>query len=238
MKIQSIVEDSKRDVMVVNESHKLLRNFINLLSKTTEYLRFSDNHIFVYLKDIPGFERWSNLCLVFSDHKPGVLGRFFDGRDHPSFNCFGIQMYMLDGNVRSLTVDKFVERILQFIPTFVHEFTHYKDALRDTRDIHTYQKATSDMKSDQKYFNSNEEFNAFYQDGAGRLLIAYRHGNKKFLNEIFNSFQEFVQKELKYLWDTEFLKHMRPATKKRFMKRVYQLWTRLKKRYQINTTGD
>lgn len=117
--------------------------------------------------------------------------------------------------------------------TVVHEMIHFLDP-------GSGKGRGPDPTNANDYYNNPSEWNAFWQEGAERveaIISGIRrigeHNSGAARRGIVNTFGDGSFKNfpssLDSFWDKEFLGHMNQKTKKKFDKRLYQLFTELKK---------
>ena len=115
---------------------------------------------------------------------------------------------------------------------FGHEFTHYVDEKRRTSGK---QRSIDILKSkgEEAYYNTPEEFNAFYQDGVTKLLKIAKGLKKADINIKSKLFPPDVKKFLKggerpkKIWGNDFISKMSPKYRKKFAKRVGDLFPKV-----------
>lgn len=108
----------------------------------------------------------------------------------------------------------------------MHELIHLMDK--------GYGKGKSpDISNEKSYYNNASEWNAFWQEGA---FNAERLADNPILSTkdrwakvIGLTFSEFQAKS-KSIWDKNFIDNMDASTKKKFNKRIYQLWMEISKK--------
>lgn len=99
---------------------------------------------------------------------------------------------------------------------FVHEFTHYLDKLRYSP---TYKQKNQKTKSD--YYNSPQEFNAFYIE-----IVHYIMKNKTRLTKL--DFSDFIKNVLNR-GEKNYLKSLTPDNLFKVKKRLFGLYNEIKK---------
>lgn len=124
--------------------------------------------------------------------------------------------------------------------SFVHEYIHYLDWKR--YDDKNHKRANPDGSNSYKtlggyknYLNSPTEFNAIFSEilsGVFTNVEFYRdiddeYGNFKKFRDIYPSFKELLQ-YMKRRYHTEFDQMINSKYKKKFYKRVYNIWDELK----------
>lgn len=115
----------------------------------------------------------------------------------------------------------------------VHEVIHLLDPGRD--------KAKElDTTSSDAYYNHPGEWNAFWQEGVSKVEKSIENMDvnftdpemrKKFIGVLFGggTFQGFIKK-LEAFWNKDFLNGMNSKTRRKFDKRLFQLWNEIKDR--------
>lgn len=97
----------------------------------------------------------------------------------------------------------------------IHELTHYIDRKRSNT------LPTKDHANGSEYYNSPMEFNAYFQEGLHELLSnAKRDG-------VADAFPEFLRLN-QICFSADWRQHMTPETKRRFLRRLYGIWTSLR----------
>ncbi len=98
--------------------------------------------------------------------------------------------------------------------------------------------AQIDTQGDAAYFNNPSEWNAYWHEGAGSIermlsnpsVQDNEEAKEDFFGDgSFKSFVKQVNRDDIGFWNRHFIKHMRKKTKRKFDKRLYQLWQGLKK---------
>ena len=109
--------------------------------------------------------------------------------------------------------------------TIIHEMIHFLDP--------GIGKGALVKTGSKEYFIHSSEWNAFWQQGADALedrignSSKYAMSIKRVLGN--GSWKEFSRKSMLY-WNSSFLKNLDEKYKKKFDKRLYQLWEALKKK--------
>jgi len=128
------------------------------------------------------------------------------------------------GDLSSVFIDKNV---------VVHEMVHFLDPGRDNG-------GGPDISDDKKYYNDPSEWNAFWQEGADKIestvsnlkRIGKRNPSavKKVVASQFGdgTIRQFP-KNPELFWDNGFLGNMTNKTRRKFDKRLYQLFHELKR---------
>ena len=119
--------------------------------------------------------------------------------------------------------------------TFIHEFTHYLDSLRWKTDMDVAaQKSNIASSTQQDYYNSPAELNAYYQQAISQLekninLMASNKNGKSYLKRsIPDNPQQFIKVAKNGLFHRPFIKNLSPENTKRLDKRLYNLWMDIK----------
>lgn len=106
----------------------------------------------------------------------------------------------------------------------VHELFHYLDP--------GYEKANgSNPNSAEEYYNNPSEWNAYWQEGAAKLERFFRTNKNPRIAEFFvgdGSLKDFTEKAVKGFWDKNFVSSMDKKTRRKFDKRLSQLYQGLK----------
>jgi hypothetical protein len=114
--------------------------------------------------------------------------------------------------------------------TLVHEFVHVQDFMRGAPP-RAKKIAPGQQKDLKKYFNSPTEWNAFFQQGVlalerdlefMRANFPERYDTYKAMGQ-YGSPRELLKAADSY-WRSDFLERMDAATRRRFEKRVAELW--------------
>lgn len=107
----------------------------------------------------------------------------------------------------------------------IHELTHYQDRKRSQ----TFQKAARGTGTE--YYNSPMEFNAYFQQGLYSMLGELGHFPKASKPDAIAArvatFPAFL-KSYEIEFDSDWRYHMLPDTRRRFLRRLYNLWTAIK----------
>ena len=114
--------------------------------------------------------------------------------------------------------------------TFVHEFIHYLDMQRRNKKGNM---VATDIISD--YYNSPEEFNAFYQEGILKLdgYIQTDKIREIVFHNLDISFQEFYKIVLqKSIFDKDFMENLNTRNERALIKRLSDYFNVQKKTYQ------
>ena len=131
---------------------------------------------------------------------------------------------------------------------FVHEFIHYLDSIRFKKDFHTSAKSALylDKGDIERYYLTPEEFNAYFQEGANNIEEHIDELGEVLKNILLSKFDSFVdsfasnpklRKEKKAeFFDDNFLQSMylkNTKYKNKFRSRLYQFFTHLRKKYDL-----
>lgn len=118
----------------------------------------------------------------------------------------------------------------------VHEMIHFFDPGRGKG------KAVN-PESEKDYYNHPSEWNAFWQEGAtaveGMASNSMLINNKDYWRRVFgDDFKSFKNSMLKMgVWDKNFVKNLNSKNKKKFDKRLYQLWMEISRKDESETEG-
>ncbi len=119
--------------------------------------------------------------------------------------------------------------------TFVHEFIHYLDARR-YKGKGVLGNADKINKGPDSYFNSPQEFNAYFQEGANEIVHQINaldkfpdsvrdHFEKKIFGSGFGDFYKYALTKM----DKTFVESLKGKYEKKFKSRLYQLWIEVTK---------
>jgi hypothetical protein len=104
--------------------------------------------------------------------------------------------------------------------SFIHEFIHYLDYKRNN-----YIPPKLTFKTKKEYYNTPEEFNAYYQEAVtwvGKILedeIMLKSFKEKFKN--YNDFYNWI---INNVLDKDFVKNLNPINIKKLQKRIYNIY--------------
>lgn len=124
--------------------------------------------------------------------------------------------------------------------TFVHEIIHFFDDMRYEKDVKTklpnLKKRTK--KQFQDYFNSPQEFNAYYQEGAFSILNSFKGLYKMYskrrpevIRERLSSYENFMSFYSDH-WDSRFVENIKTSKYwRKFQKRTLNLYRWIKDKY-------
>ena len=113
---------------------------------------------------------------------------------------------------------------------FVHEIIHYLDRKR-----HRGKVSSANSKKPGKYYNSDTEFNSYFQQGAHNILknlLVYKTLDGKC--DSFDTFRSNVLVD----FDEHFRQFMSKRTRARFNRRLYKLWDWIREKYPQVITED
>lgn len=120
--------------------------------------------------------------------------------------------------------------------TFIHEFIHYLDNMRrKDKGFHKTNPRESGLKD---YYNSPEEFNAYYQETADDVYNFFSRLHKKvsnpniekLINEKLSSFKNFYTMFKLHSYPG-FIENLNSTYKRKLDKRVYNFYTDLNKKF-------
>jgi hypothetical protein len=113
--------------------------------------------------------------------------------------------------------------------TIVHEMVHYLDP-----GLEKQAGSIGHVGQDDRYYNSPGEWNTFWQEGAARLEAVLRRTisstdaeRKYYFGD--GSLAALIDR-VHHFWDLDFLRSLNPEYRRKFDKRMAQLWTGLKKK--------
>jgi len=108
---------------------------------------------------------------------------------------------------------------------FVHEFIHYLDSLRMKSNQKSAQKL---LKSVAAYYNSPEEFNAFYQEGVFEIYRLLGSNSMVPINKqkelLGKSFEEFFSKISSFGFDEDFVESLDNKYMRKLKKRLSDVY--------------
>ena len=104
---------------------------------------------------------------------------------------------------------------------FIHEFIHYLDYQRSG-----YTNKISKELTENDYYNSPREFNAYYQEGASYIVKILKDDDilPRF-QEKYTNFPLFLKWMLENVFDKEFIKALTDKYMIKLNKRVYNIYT-------------
>ena len=130
---------------------------------------------------------------------------------------------------------------------FIHEYIHYLDFLRyRNRGISEPNARYMDRGDYEAYYNTPEEFNAFYQEGQSELVRSWKNLSDRFAHrpEFLNDFKKEKLKSYKAFQDwvigveffnRDFITHINGKYLKKFKKRLANLYMYIQKGNMKNT---
>jgi len=115
--------------------------------------------------------------------------------------------------------------------TFIHEYIHFLDHLR-YRDRGLSKTSAKYLDSDdiEGYYNTPEEFNAYYQEGQSQIVRIWKNLPDKFKqkhSKDFKAFQDWAT-DINF-FDRDFLTHINKKYLKKFKKRLANLYMYIQK---------
>ena len=118
----------------------------------------------------------------------------------------------------------------------IHEMAHYLDPGAG-KGVETAKLRDMGKLSAQKYYNDPSEWNAFWQEGAAkfeRMLVNRMKDHPKYRDMFFGdgSLRAILDRVHKF-WEPTYLHNMRRRTRRRFDKRLYQLWQAARDRGEL-----
>lgn len=187
-----------------------------------------DNDLLIMLKDSDGYRNGA-----YGDIKPGtpyytrgfrkviVLNVLSNNASHYALN---LQTIPDDVDIGSVIASK----MMAGETTFIHEYTHYMDFKRfknkNSGAGETLVVTDMDYK---KYYNTPEEFNAFFTEGLNKFLNTMKSHDiqkRKRYFSIFPTFETFIARGASAFWDAGFLQFLDEKYRKKFNKRLYAIY--------------
>ena len=135
-------------------------------------------------------------------------------------------------NLRNPGNSKYIETETRDMhDVIVHEMIHYLDPGRG-KSKGTASRFDTGKLSAKQYYNDPGEWNAFWQEGAASLERMIRSGFGKIprmREQMFGkgSFNDLLDRAHRH-WDVTFLQNLNKKTRRKFEKRLYQLWKEMK----------
>jgi len=142
-----------------------------------------------------------------------------------------VDQFNRKADLEDLTHGDYLEALFsnrQFMKVFVHEYIHIMDDIRSDGHV-----AGGEARGNwEEYYNSPEEFNAFFQEAVSGLENALESMGEDGRGRILQSFEHFSRAFFSYLQD-DFKEAMSQNTRKRLMKRLYSTYDYFLEQYNI-----
>jgi len=175
--------------------------------------------------------RFKNLKIILGSSKQ--MGEIGDDSSVAAFfgtskGFYVIGFYVLLGNYDTKYIDT---RITGAKINIIHEFTHYLDILRSVSRKKIKGSAKKAEKSMKEYYNSPEEFNAYYQEGLSNIYSLFLndkiplHNKRQWLG---NSIEDFLEMLGTLGFNEDFLDELDNKYTRKLKKRIYDVYLHLK----------
>lgn len=229
-----IFESDYTDQKYTDRAQKIFKKVRNAL-KNGEYKKMSsDNGYIIHGEDIDPSINDLVFAFVHPSHdilNQGVVNKIENFVTNYSLGVLKDGRYIIIcGNLIEPNSDKYIDTRLNK-DLFVHEFIHYLDKKR-------YGKSKKNTKtidlSIEDYYNTPEEFNAYYQEGAYGLRNFFKkngHVPDDIKKEKIKDFETFKNVALRF-FDEHFIKGLNKKFKKKFNKRLAGLYNRVANQYE------
>jgi len=115
--------------------------------------------------------------------------------------------------------------------TFIHEYIHFLDHLRyRDRGLSKTSAKYLDSNDIEGYYNTPEEFNAYYQEGQSQIVRIWKNLPDKFKQKHSKDFKAFQDWAIDInFFDRDFLTHINKKYLKKFKKRLANLYMYIQK---------
>lgn len=169
-------------------------------------------------------EKLSDVVFVFSPKKKDVSPSF--GNFKPAPGVKAISMPILD--TKTPSAEDIQNAIADNRESLGHELTHYIDFRRG---VPIGSEKELQKKGIDAYVNTPEEYNAYYQEGMGRLMKVAKILQMRDLEDKQDilplSFRAFLKSEKGQQIIGSFLPHLNPKYRKKFIKRLYDAYPKV-----------
>lgn len=119
--------------------------------------------------------------------------------------------------------------------TIIHEIIHALDNMRFDKSMGTFYDV--EERGGEKYWNSPNEYNAYFQDAANELEEFINHMTTyefEAFEDSFKSFEKFKDWAFDKFFHDEFLDNLNSKYKKKLLKRLYKLYDKFKQEGKLN----
>jgi len=219
MDILSEKEDT--DVKFRNEANSFFNKLYKIVKKTPgKLVKAGDKKWFLFGTEID--KKYNDLMIMFCPVRSDEFGyATFKGSIKVD-----LPILLPDGSL------DYIDKSLKGHKTdFIHEFIHYLDEKRykGDRKLTSFQALQS--KGEKGYYNTPEEFNAYYQEGADKIWLTVKKMKGKSDKEkekIFpKDYNKFLTKGTLKFFRDEFLYFMDKKYVKKFSKRIADLYKKV-----------
>lgn len=232
MKLQEA--NPENDYKFRKEAEKFYTNFVKFLKDESnlDKLRVDDRQFHGYAVGAWEIDRKYKDLVIFiapSKYLPNsAFGSNASGKKVIALN-------FLYADNKSPDAFKYIDtRISGAKNDVVHEFMHYLDSKR-RKNIHTKNNSKKKLDSGdmEGYYNTPEEFNAFFQEGANSITNMAKNDiipiEKK--REWFSKSYKDFEKMALHLFDKGFLDNLNKKYERKFKQRLYQLYKFVNEKY-------
>ena len=158
--------------------------------------------------------RYKDLYLGLGKKSSNVKGGF----SKTSKGSYVVLNILGDAGLQTKNLDQWIS--VGGSKVFIHELTHYFDSKKYKNKLDPQKKPETE-EDYSEYFNSPQEWNAFWQEGVSSIIwLLERPELQEHFLKNFNMFEAFVKKQM----DEEFLKALNPENKRKLQKRIYNLY--------------
>ncbi len=220
-----LTEKEETDVRYRALNQKYANKIEKHLQKQPKLQKIGTNALVLIGQEVD--EQLGDLILIFRPAKGTTKMSFGHLTQDPEIAV--IEMPLLRGEFDQTNLDT---RFGAHKDSFGHEFNHYIDEKRRKSGKQT----SGDIlkaKGEEAYYNTPEEFNAYYQEGTTELLkIAKSLKNQpvEIKSKLFPpDIKKFMKdgKRPKKIWGNDFISKMNPKYRKKFAKRVADLFPKV-----------
>lgn len=225
-----IFESDYTDQQYTDKAEKIF-NKVRKALKNDKYKHLSsDDGFILYGNNIDPSISDLVFFFVHPNHnilKQGVVSRSEDVVTNYSLGVLKDGRHiMICGNLIEPNNDKYIDTRLNK-NLFIHEFIHYLDEKRYGKN--KKKTKTIDLETFEDYYNTPEEFNAYYQEGAYALRNFFKKDGfvpDEIKQEKIKNFYSFKKLALKF-FDEHFVKELNKKFKKKLNKRLAGMYHRI-----------
>jgi len=220
-----LTEKEETDVRYRILNQQYANKIEKYLESEPKLQRIGKNSLILIGKDVD--EKLEDLVIIFRPASKGA--RYSYGHLTQDKQISAIVLPLLSGRYEQLHL---ADRFGAHKEEFGHEFTHYIDAKRRKSGKQASTTILRD-KGEKAYYNTPEEFNAYYQEGTTKLLkIAkgLKNTDIRIKSKLFPpDFKKFMKgdERPKKIWGKDFIEKLNPKYKKKFAKRVADLFPKI-----------
>lgn len=216
-------------VKIARDVHKNVQKWLkdkeeqDFFSRSKQFAGFA-----IGLDKIPGIKKqYHNVLLILGSSKKKPSGGIGDIKIKNYRHVIVNNVLISDYNLKHADT-RFRKDV------FIHEFIHYLDTFRD-KGKKTGSADKFRSGGDSEYYNDESEFNAFYQEGLASLIGIFDGFVDMKIDHLLDryfdgDFKQFKKHAISF-FNQDFVSELNNKNEKKFLKRLYQSYTDLKKKY-------